>query len=95
MTQTHSAVHLTTTVPPSTNSNHASTVQTLRPAVQAQIFANARLSTSAVIVQQPVQLEPIPTPVPSSLVQGLPAQLTVQMPMFTMPVKHILPTLSA
>ena len=67
--------------------NHTHLVQSL-----AQIIANSRPSTSAVIVLQPVQQATISSQTGSFNVHVLPPQSSARMPTFTMPVNESSPT---
>ena len=93
--ETNVAVQLPTTTVPSMSLNHTPAVQIQTPPLTAQNFGNIGSSTSAVIVQQQVQPTTIPTQTGSFNAQASPPQTTARMPIFTMPLNHILPNLSA
>ena len=93
--ETNVAVQLPTTTVPSMSLNHTPAKQTQTPPLTAQNLGNIGPLTSAVIVQQQVQPTTIPTQTGSFNAQVSPPQTTARMPIFTMPVNHILPNLSA
>ena len=93
--ETNVAVQLPTTTVPSMSMKHTPAVPNQTPPLTAQNFGKIGPSTSAVIVQQQVQPTTIPTQTGSFNAQVSSPQTTTRMPIFTMPVNHILPNLSA